>query len=107
MFDYWWLLCLIPLAAALFLMFSEGKQKKNKIKIRRLKRRLKNYEKGAEMSKIIDGLVGKRCRMGVYGEVKVIEADDEWIKFEYRDKRGNQAVKVLRIDELTEIDLLD
>lgn len=108
MLDYWWLLCLIPLAAALFLMLSEGREKKLKIKIRRLKRKLSKYEKGAEdMSKVICDLVGKRCKINIYGEIKVIDADDEWIKFEYLDKRGNRAVKILRTDELTAIDLLD
>lgn len=106
--DWWWLICMFPLALCLGLALSESAGSKSKAKIKRLKRRLKKYEKGeTQMSKIINELVGKRCRVAIYGEIRVLDADDEWLKFEYADKKGNKCVKIQRIDELTEIDLLD
>lgn len=63
-------------------------------------------EKGdCGMSKIIDGLVGKKCKMPIYGIVTILEADDEWLKFEYEVKKGVKAVKVKRIDELNEFEI--
>lgn len=62
------------------------------------------------MSKIISELVGKKCRIGILGidgVVTVLDADEEWIKYEYTDKKGNKCIKIQRIDELSEIDLLD
>ena len=50
--DWWWLICMLPLAMALGLAISESGVKKYKNKIRRLKRRLKKYEKDKDMSKI-------------------------------------------------------
>ncbi len=109
--DPLWILCLVPLAFVVGFTLSESGYKKNKRKIRKLKNKLKKYEKGAtDMSKIINELVGKKCRLGILGvngEVTVLDADDEWIKFEYTDKKGNKCVKIQPIDELSEIELLD
>ena len=52
--DWWWLICMLPLAMALGLAISESGVKKYKNKIRRLKRRLKKYEKDIVMSNIIN-----------------------------------------------------
>ncbi len=109
--EWWWILCLVPLAFACGFACSESGDRKNKRKIKKLKNKLKKYEKGArDMSKIINELIGKKCRLGVLGvngEVTVLDADDEWIKFEYIDKKGKKCVKIQPIDELSEIELLD
>ena len=107
MLEYWCYFGLALLALAVFLTLSDSRQKKNKLKIRRLKRKLAIYEKGADMSKLINDLIGKKCRIQTYGEIKVIDADEEWIKFEYVGKGGKPCIKILRIDELSNIDLLD
>ena len=104
--DWWWLICMLPLAMALGLAISESGVKKYKNKISRLKRRLKKYEKDKDMSKIINELVGKKCRLAVYGEITVLDADDEWIKFEFSYKKGTKCIKIMRVDELSEIELL-
>lgn len=105
--DWWWLICMVPLAMALILAFGEEAKDKSKAKVRRLKIKLKKYEQGEpDMSKIINELVGKRCRLDVYGEITVLDADDEWLKFEFTDKKGNKCVKIMRVDELSEIELL-
>ena len=106
--DWWWLICIVPLSLAFILAFSEAAKDMNKSKIRRLKRKLRKYEQGeSDMSKIISELVGKKCRLEIYGEITVLDADEEWLKYEYTDKKGNKCVKIQRIDELSEIDLLD
>ncbi len=106
----WWILSFVPLAFALGFAFAESSDKKSK-KIKKLKNKLKKYEKGVtDMSKIINELIGKKCKlgiMGINGEVTVLDADDEWIKFEYTDKKGKKCVKIQPIDELSEIELLD
>ncbi len=108
--EWWGILCLVPLVFAIVFTFSESNDKKNK-RIKKLKNKLKKYEKGAtDMSKIINELIGKKCKlgiMGINGEVTVLDADDEWIKFEYTDKKGKKCVKIQPIDELSEIELLD
>ncbi len=109
--DWWWILCLVPLAFLFGLAFSESGDNKNKSKIRKLKGKLKKYEKGAtDMSKIINELIGKKCKLGILGidgEVNVLDADEDWIKFEYTDKKGNKCVKIQRIEDISEIALLD
>jgi len=69
------------------------------------------YKKGAtDMSKIINNLVGKKCRLGILGidgEVTVLDVDEEWIKYEYTDKKGNKCIKIQRIKDIAEISLLD
>ncbi len=108
--DWWWILCLVPLAFFIGLAFSESAYKKNK-EVRKLKSKLKKYKKGAtDMSKIINNLVGKKCRLGILGidgEVTVLDVDEEWIKYEYTDKKGNKCVKIQRIEDISEIALLD
>ncbi len=110
--DWWWILCLflclLPLAFSCGHSLTESGDKR---KIRKLKSKLKKYEKGAaDMSKIINELIGKKCKLGILGingEVTVLDADDEWIKFEYTDKKGNKCVKIQPIDDISEIELLD
>ncbi len=107
----WWFLCFIPLALVLGFELSESNSKKNKNKIKKLKSKLKKYEKGTtDMSKIITDLIGKKCRIGILGidgNLTVLDADEEWIKYEYTDKKGSKHIKIQRTDELSEITLLD
>ncbi len=105
------ILCLAQLIFVFALVYSESVGKKYKGKIRKLKSKLKKYEEGAtDMSKIINELVGKKCKIGILGingEVTVLDADDDWIKFEYTDKKGKKCVKIQSIDEISDIELLD
>ncbi len=68
------------------------------------------------MSNIITSLVGKNCRIRIdeavlfNGNVEidcsVLDADDEWIKFSYIDKKGCTKIKILRIDSISNFEII-
>lgn len=88
-------------------------------KVRKLERKVKILERKVKgdnyMSKIISELIGKECKIKTEealifagnNEVKciVLDADDEWIKLIYKDKKGIEKTKILRIDSLDSVEL--
>lgn len=88
------------------------KVKKLEIKVKRLER---NQEGGAKMSKIISDLIGKNCKIKAEEALlfsgntevacTVLDADDEWIKFTYTDKKNIVKTKILRIDSIDSVEL--
>lgn len=89
-------------------------------KVKRLESKVKKLERNqkgeSQMSKIITGLIGETCKIkteedlffadGTEAQCKVIDADDEWIKFTYSDKKKNEITKILRIDSIENIELI-
>jgi len=83
-----------------------------KVKKMERKQRGDNY-----MSKLINELVGKTCKIQTNGDsifdintdvnCTVLDTDDEWIKFTYTDKKNNFKTKILRIDFIENIELND
>ena len=87
-------------------------------KVKRLEMRVKRLEKkqrGANyMSKLINSLVGKQCIirsdsfLGFAGKTevscKIVDADDEWIKICYTEKKGKKVVKLMRIENIDAIE---
>ena len=69
------------------------------------------------MSKIIMDLVGKDCIIKAEDQLLVssgaevictiVDADDEWIKFTYMDKKKGKKTKVIRIESITGVELVD
>jgi hypothetical protein len=64
------------------------------------------------ISKIINDLVGKQCKIETEDLVindnfdcTVLESDDEWIKITYTDKKNNVITKILRIDNIDSIEI--
>lgn len=88
---------------------GSSKIKKLERKIKKLNRR----EEKSEMSKLISGLVGKRCHIISANELAakitadVIDADDEWVKLKITDKKNNIKTKIIRIDSINEIELAE
>ena len=88
-----------------------GKAKKLEKEVKKLKRN----EKGKyNMSSIISKLVGEKCKIkaeeplflgSTECDCTVLEADDEWIKISYSDKKGNGKIKILRIESINDIEL--
>lgn len=86
-------------------------------KVKRLTKRVKqleNKQKGGEgMSKIIESLVNTECKMKVSleGELAktlectVLDADEEWVKIRYQNKKQEDVVKIVRIENVLEVDL--
>ena len=66
------------------------------------------------MSKLINDLVGKQCIIrsefifSFSGKTelscKIIDADDEWIKICYTEKKDKQVVKLMRIENIESIE---
>lgn len=86
-------------------------------KLKKLKKRVQKLEringkKGVNrMSEVIKGLVGERCKIkevsGVVSyEGTVLAVDEEWIKLNIVDKKGNESVVVKRIENIQEISIV-
>lgn len=88
-------------------------------KVKKLEKQLlaiKINEKGENaMSKLISELNGHRCLIkceeaffsgGTNVECDVIDSDDEWIKIKYKDKKGVEKVKIMRIENIEDIDMI-
>lgn len=67
------------------------------------------------MSKILEDLVGKRCKLKInddifedYGKFKcdILEVDEEWLKFSYKNKQGETKIRIIRIEALEHVDIL-
>ena len=67
------------------------------------------------MSQLIDDLVGEQCTiksesiLDFAGKTElsctILDADDEWMKISYTDKKDKQATKLLRIEMIEEIEI--
>ena len=89
-------------------------------KIDKLEKRLKKYQMkekgGSKMSKLIMELVGKTCTIKMAGfdenleqkiKCNVLDADEEWIKISYTSKKGVAKTKIMRVDEVVEVELME
>lgn len=89
-------------------------------KVKKLEKQLlaiKKNEKGENsMSKLISELNGHRCLIksqevfltssGNAVECEVIDSDEEWIRIRYKDKKGIEKVKIMRIENIQDIELI-
>ena len=86
-------------------------------KIKRLNKLVSNNQKGDNvMSKLINDLVGKNCIVKSDAglelisnneiECKILEADEEWLKIEYNEKKGDTVTMLLRIDDIERVEIL-
>lgn len=67
------------------------------------------------MSKLIESLVGSTCDLQVEDgqqisgttsyNANVLDVDDEWVKFSYTDKKGMVKIKMIRIDQIIQVNL--
>lgn len=89
-------------------------------KVKRLESKLKRLERkqkgGNNMSKLINELVGKECKiksddaLSLVGSQEmqcvVLDTDDEWMKVQYTDKKQNQVTKLIRIENVDGVEIL-
>ncbi|BBF43512.1 hypothetical protein lbkm_2200 [Lachnospiraceae bacterium KM106-2] len=69
------------------------------------------------MSKIIEKLVGRECKLVIDAEknileddqvdATILEVDEEWVRFTYLDKKKNIKTKIIRIDAIESIEELE
>ena len=104
------------LAFALVMCYSglPGKVKHLEAKVKKLS---KNQKGESYMSKLINELVGKDCiiksdlGLELVGRTdikcKVIDVDDEWIKLTFTDKKNKVVTKILRIENIDEVEIIE
>ncbi len=103
----------IALFVALFYSPATEKVKRLEAKVKQMERKQKGEN---VMSKLINELVGKECKiqsddaLNLVGSAemfcKVLDTDDEWMKVQFEDKKKNQITKLLRIENIEEIEIL-
>lgn len=109
------------IALVLLLCYSAypGKVKRLESKVKRLESKVKRLEKKQKgdnyMSQLIDDLVGEQCTikseaiLNFAGKTElsctILDADDEWMKICYTDKKNKQVTKLLRIEAIDEIEI--
>lgn len=89
-------------------------------KVKRLEAKIKKMEKKQKgenvMSKLINELVGKQCRIKPDEEIElvdswiqcdVLDVDDEWIKIRYEDKKKGVVTRLFRIENIGEVEVLE
>ena len=98
----------------LFYSSYPAKVKHIEAKVKRMERKQKGEN---AMSKLIDELKGKECKIKsedalvLVGSEEmaclVLDTDDEWIKVQFTDKKKNTIIKLLRIENIEEIQILE
>lgn len=103
-------------ALVLMLCYSSypGKVKRLEATIKRLERKQKGEY---TMSKLISELANKECRITSDAALQlvgnnelnclVLDSDDEWIKIRFTDKKNNEITKLLRIENIDEIEVVE
>ena len=91
-----------------------GKVKRLEAKVKRMERKQKGEN---AMSKLINELKGKECKIKsedalvLVGSEEmsclVLDTDDEWIKVQFVDKKNNTITKLLRIENIDEIQIME
>ncbi len=95
-----------------------GNVKRLEAKVKKLQKNYTNNQKGENvMSKLINDLVGKRCIIKSDAglellanneiECKILESDEDWLKIEYTEKKGNVVTMLLRIDDIERVEILN
>lgn len=104
------------IALALVLCYSSypSKVKHLEATVKRLERK----QRGENiMSKLINELVNTECKiktddaLQLVGSTEImcfiLDTDDEWIKIRFTDKKKNQITKLLRIENINEIEVIE
>ena len=90
-------------------------------KIKKLEKKVKQIEKknkgDNDMSDIIAQIIGKKCKLEIdsdYSSVNVndkictvIEADDEWIKISYEDKKAGTKTVIIKAEALCSAEIVE
>lgn len=89
-------------------------------KVKKLEKKVKKLEKQKKgesaMSKMIEELVGKKCRISseegfnfteeTQIECYVMDYDKEWLKISFRDEKQNEMIEMIREEKIDEIEIL-
>ena len=83
----------------------------NKNLHRKIKHLQRKNNGGNEMSKIINDLVGKKCRIisseSISPRTGIINsADDDWVNFSY-EKKKEIVTSIIRVDSIRSVDIIE
>lgn len=90
-------------------------------KVKKLERKVKKLEKERNreniMSKLIEELVGRDCKISsekginfagkTEFECHVMDCDEEWLKVSLKDKKNHEIVKMIRAEDVDEIEVME
>lgn len=90
-----------------------GRVRKLEQQLKKLKRQVKGED---NMSKILSSLINQECILKAEDDTwfngsidlacTILEADDEWVKISYTDKKDGYKVKIIRIESIKNIELI-
>ena len=105
---------LVALVIVLCYSSYPGKVKRLEATVKRLERKQRGDD---SMSKLISELKNKECMVKSddalqwvgNAEIKclVLDSDDEWIKIRFTNKKDKQITKLLRIENVDEIEVIE
>ena len=105
---------LVALALVLCYASYPGRVKRLEATMKKIERQQKGEN---VMSKLISELILKECKIKTEDALQlvgstellchVLDADDEWIKVSFTDKKKNQITKLLRIENISEIEIFE
>ncbi len=81
---------------------------------RKVKKCMIKKNGGDTMLKLIPEIVGEKCKLSLIDDYlepevvcEILDADDEWIKIEFTNKKGIVKTKIMRIDSINSIELVE
>ena len=94
-----------------------GKIKSLEKKVKKLQKKNKEGKEGNEMSRLIQDLVGKKCRMETEDDAllsgngqivcDVLDADEDCVKLAYEDKDKGRVTKLIRVETIIAVDVVE
>ena len=103
----------VALICVLWYSSYPGRVKRLEAAMKRLERKQRGE---TDMSKLINELINKECKitsdaaLQLVGSTEllclVLDTDDEWIKVQFTEKKNKQIKKLLRIENIDEIEMI-
>lgn len=98
------------LALAIILFYSSYPNRVEKLE-KEIKKLKKQNEKEIEMSKIINDLLGKTCKITrsdgtLLLDALIVDVDTEWVKMQKTDKKNVTTVEIIRIEDIKKVEMI-
>lgn len=79
-------------------------------KIKKLEKNVFGNKEAKNMSRLIEELQGKWCKMDsdelMEEKVQVLDVDEDWVKVMYKE-REKEKIKIIRVDDIDSIEVLE
>lgn len=114
----------IALMILIYCYSYPGRVQKLEKKVKKLEQSKNLWQRNKEekeenkMSRLVQDLVGKKCRVETEDDTfvlagsglvvcDVLDADDDWVKLAYEDKKNGRITKLVRIDTIVTVDIVE